>query len=264
MIPAVARVCFAPMAQQPPAPPAGGPPPGAPPRAYPPVPSAQAPAAAPAAPAAWGAGPQPAGPDPYAADRALQDWAAARGYQLGNAPDLRWYQGWYPCIYAYRITTAARELRATFGEAALWVLEGLEDDPVKRATGEDRHVFAFLTSPRFPARAAVRSKGGGSGVVDEIGFGLSSLFNSKQAGGALGDPTFEQRFDVTVPSRQEGDAALPMHLRQMLLQGGWKGILELRQGGLVAVPFNVRGFDPATLDWLIGLIGQIHSAFPAP
>lgn len=248
------------MTQQPPDPPAGSSAPG-----YPPVPSAQsAPAPQPqGTQPAWGTAAPPAGADPYAADRALQEWAQARGYQLGNMPDLRWYQGWYPCIYAYRIARVGREVRATFGDASLWLLEAWEDDPIKRATGEDQHLFAFLTGPRFPARAAVRTKGGGAGFVDEIGHGLNSLFSNKPAGGELGDPTFEQRYDVTVPSRQEGDAALPMPLRQMLLQGAWKGIIELRQGGMLMIPFGVRGFEPATLDWVIGLLGQVYGTFPA-
>lgn len=250
------------MEQQPPAPPAGGPPANAPAPAYPPVPSAQNAAAPQGGQPAWGTAAPPTGPDPYAADRALQEWAQTRGYQLGNTPDVRWYQGWYPCIYAFHIARVGRELRATFGDAGLWLLEAWEDDPIKRATGEDQHLFAFLTGPRFPARAAVRTKGGGAGFVDELGHGINSLFSNKPAGGMLGDPTFEQRFDVTVPSRQEGDAALPMPLRQMLLQGGWKGIIELRQGGLIMIPFGVRTFDPATLDWVIGLLGQVYGAFP--
>ncbi|MBI5533247.1 MAG: hypothetical protein HY898_11050 [Deltaproteobacteria bacterium] len=244
------------MAQNPPPPPAGGgyPPPPPAGGGYPPPP----PAGGGYPPAPGGGGYPAAAPvDPYAADRALEQWAQGRGYALNTSPDIRWYQGWYPCIYAYQIHRVGRELRAAAGDAGLWLVEAFEDDPIKRATGEDRHLCAFLTSPKFVARAAVRSKSGGSGVIDEIGHGIGSLFASKPAGGMLGDPTFESRFDVTIPSRQEGDAALPMALRQLLLQSNWRGIIEVRPGGLILIPFGQGQFEPQTLDALLGLLGQI-------
>lgn len=198
--------------------------------------------------------------DPYAAERALAHWAEARGYALQPSPDLAWYQAWYPFVYLFRIARVGRELRAAFGEAQVWIVEAFDPDPLKQATGEDRNVFAFLTSPRLTRRAAIRSRAGG-GIVQEISTGLGSLFKGGGSpGGALGDPTFEQRYEVTAPSREEGHAALPMPLRQMLLQTGWRGILELRAGGLACTMFDRRTFDPPTLDALIATLGQIYQA----
>jgi hypothetical protein len=57
----------------------------------------------------YSGGPPPA--DPYAADRALAQWAHARGFALQPSPDLAWYQAWYPFVYLFRIARVGRELR---------------------------------------------------------------------------------------------------------------------------------------------------------
>ena len=203
-----------------------------------------------------GAPPGPA--DPYAADRILAQWAQARGYVLSATPDLRWYQGWFPCVYLPPIARVGREVKATFGEANVAIVEAFEGDVLKQATGEDRSVVAFLMSSKLTHRAAIRSKAGG-GLVNEISSGLGSLFKSGGTPGTvLGDPTFEARFDVTTPSREESAFALKMPLRQWLLQTSWRGILEIRGGGAICTPFE-RRFEPATLDALVTAVGQIYS-----
>jgi hypothetical protein len=137
--------------------------------------------------------------------------------------------------------------------------EGAEDDPIKRATGEDRHLYLFITSPRFSARSAVRSKAGSGGVIDELGQGFGSLFATKPAG-VLGDSAFEAKFDVTVPSRQEGDLALPPGLRALLMQSNWRGILEVRPGGMLLIPFGPTLFEPQALDQLVVFAnGLLHA-----
>lgn len=212
-------------------------------------------------PPAGGYPPPPGGAparDPYAQDHALSAWAAERGYALSTQPDLRWYQGWAPFTYQPRPHRLGREVRAVFGDATLWAVEWVEDDPVKQATGDDRHLVALITSPRLGARAALRSKQGG-GVVNEISVGLNSLFGSKPApGAALGDPTLESAYDVSVPSRDEGDRALPMPLRRFLVGAGFRGVLELRQGGMLLDDYSTRRFEPATLDGLIHRAGQAY------
>jgi hypothetical protein len=97
--------------------------------------------------------------------------------------------------------------------------------------------------------------------VSDISSGLDSLFRGGGTpGGVLGDPTFEGRFDVTTPSREEGQNALPMGLRRLLVTTSFRGILEVRPGGLVGTLFDRRSFDPITLDMLIAQLGQIYSA----
>jgi hypothetical protein len=209
--------------------------------------------------------------DPYAPDRALAEWAQARGYGFSTAPDIRWYQAWYPFAYLFHITRLGREVRATFGDAAapvgLWIAETFEGDALKEAAGEDRHVVAFLTSSRLAYRAAVRSRTG-AGLVSDIGKELDSLFGSaKKTAGVLGDPTFESRFEVAVPTREEGVSALTVPLRQLLFQSQWRGILEVRAGGLVCAMHDRTGFDPATLDATIAFVGQLYQAaiaYPHP
>lgn len=251
------------MTQQPP----GGRPPGP---AYPPPPQGGAYGAPPPQGGAYGAPPPnaygapPGGayaaPDPYAAERALGEWAAARGYALNTSPDLNWYLGWYPLSYFPKVHRIGREVRATFGEASVWVAELFEQDTVKQATGEDRHLTTFLTSPRLVARASVRSRQGG-GMVSEISSGLDSLFGKRPAAGSvLGDPTLEGLFDITTPSRDEGNHALPMPLRQLLVQSNWRGILEVRAGGLVMDAYEKRPFEPAALDALLQVVGQTYRA----
>jgi hypothetical protein len=195
--------------------------------------------------------------DPYAAQRALDDWAAERGYTLNNNPDFAWYQGWFPFQYAFRLARIGRELRAQFGEASVFVAEAFEADDVKRVAGEDRHLYVFVTSAKLTARVSIRAKSGG-GLVNEVSRGLGSLLGGASPGSMLGDPTFEQRFDVTTPSRDEGNRALPMALRQFLLQSSWRGILETRPSGLLMIPYDRRGFDVATLDQVINNAGQLY------
>lgn len=229
------------MVQQPPGPPNYPPPPGA---------GVAPPAAAPGAAVP--------GADPYAAERALDEWAKSRGYALNASPDFGWYSGWQPFAYLFRFARVGREIRATFGDVTAFVVEAFEADPFKQATGEDRNVCCFVTAAALVARAAIRAKLGG-GVVNEIRSGFGSLFSGGGSpGGVLGDPTFETRFDVQTPSRDEGNRALPMGLRQHLLQSGWRGILETRPGGLVCVTYGQRIFEPQTLDAAITTAGQIY------
>jgi hypothetical protein len=232
------------MAQYPPAPPGGGyPPPPPPGGGYPPPPG--------------GGAPGYAAPDPYAADRALQEWASSRGYTLGTNPDFAWYQGWWPFQYAPRLARVGRELRAQFNEAGLFAVEGFEADEIKRAAGEDRQVYALVTSPRLQFRVALRSKSGG-GMVNEVSRGLGSLFSGSSAGSVLGDPTLEGRFDVGTPTRDEGNRALPLPLRQLLLHQNWRGIVEIRPGGMLVVNYDRRSFDPQSLEAVTSGAGQIY------
>jgi hypothetical protein len=204
--------------------------------------------------------PAPPPADPYAPERALAEWARQRGYALNASPDLGWYKRWAPFTYLFHMARVGRELRMTAEEASVWVIEAFEGDPVKEVAGEDRHLTAFLTSPRLAYRAAVRSKSA-AGFVSDISRGLDGLFGSKpQPGTVLGDATFEAKFDVAVPNRDEGNAAVTMPLRQYLLQSGFRGILELRAGGLVCAFHDRPGFDPASLEGTLALLGQIYRA----
>jgi hypothetical protein len=256
------------MAQQPPGPPNyPPPPPDAPPAqatagqpqapAYPPPPPGgayPAPPPAGAAPVAAGA----YGADPYAAQRAIEAWATSHGYTLGLTPDPAWYQAWSPFVYLFRMARVGRELRAEFQGTSVFLVEAFDPDPLKQASGDACALCGFVTSPKLACRVAIRSKLGG-GVMNELKSGFGALFSQSAPGGVLGDPTFEAHFDVSSPSRDEGNRALPLPLRQHLLQSGWRGILETRPGGLVCATFGQRGFDPPTLDAAHLTLGQLYT-----
>jgi len=234
------------MAQQPPGPPNYPPPP--PGGAYPAPPPAGTAQATPG----------PYGADPYAAQRAIEAWAQSNGYTFGATPDPAWYQAWNPFAYLFRISRLGRELRAEFQGATVFLVEAFDPDPLKQASGDAGALCGFVTSPKLACRVAIRSKQGG-GVMNELKSGFGALFSQSGPGGVLGDPTFEARFDVSSPSRDEGNRALPLGLRQHLLQSGWRGILETRPGGLVCCTFGQHGFDPQTLDAAHLTLGQLFT-----
>jgi hypothetical protein len=205
--------------------------------------------------------PHPAA-DPYAPERALQSWAQSRGVTINASPDARWYSSWAPFVYLPSFARVGREARARVAEAPTeanaFVVETFEGDPIKQATGDDRLLVAFVTSPRLAYRAAIRSRSGG-GVIDDLSRGFDAIVGTGPSpGSVLGDPTLERIFDIAVPTRDEGNAALPIPLRQTLLQSGFRGVLELRPGGLICALYDRRAFDPATLDALLGAVARIH------
>jgi hypothetical protein len=233
------------MAEPPPGPPNYPPPP--PGAAYP----APPPGAAPIAPAPYAA-------DPYAAQRAVEQWAASRGYTLGMTPDPAWYQAWKPFVYLFHFTRVGRELRGVFQDTGVFLVEAYDPDPLKQASGADCALCGFITSPRLACRAAIRSKLGG-GVMNELKSGLGALFSQPSQGSVLGDPTFEARFDVSAPSRDDAHRALPVPLRQQLLGSGWQGIIEIRPGGLLCTAFGQCAFEPQTLEAAHSALGQIFA-----
>jgi hypothetical protein len=76
----------------------------------------------------------------------------------------------------------------------------------------------------------------------------------------IGDAIFEAHCEVVAPSRAEGLAALPTGLRQWLVATAWRGILELRPGGLVTTAYGPPIFDPASLDATIHHLGHLYHA----
>ncbi len=229
------------MANYPPPPPGGYGPPGGPPGWGPPGQSAY---------------------DPYAVDRALAAWAIERQYELVAQADPNFYFSWYPFAYLPRPASILRELRAPIDDGRLFVAEATDSDPLRQAMGGSaRLLFFFILSPKLRCRASVRSKQGG-GIDKEIGRELSNLFGggAPPAGSILGDPTLEQRFDVTAPSRDEGNWALPMPLRQILVQPQFRGILETRAGGMVVHLYDYTAFEPRTLDGSIQMVSALYRA----
>jgi hypothetical protein len=197
-------------------------------------------------------------------------WATSKGYSVNPYPSASWYQQWGPFIYMFEIQGVGLEVECDFGEADLWLAEAYESGDIDyektgkvKHDGKDMHVVAFITSPHLKARGAVRSRLGG-GVKDDIGRTLGSLFSRTPDHSALGDDRLEALFEVAVPTKEEGNAALPPALRQYLLQHQWKGVLELRAGGMVCTMHERKGFDASNLEATITILGDLYRAAITP
>ena len=212
-----------------------------------------------------------AGHDPYAADRALAAWATQRGFELSPSGDVRYYHGWLPFQYLPRFDRVGRELKLSLGDAKVALVEAYDSDPIKQAANEHLHVIAFVLTPRVQARVAVRSKQVG-GLADGVSRGISAIEGFLSSGGqappppgsVLGDPTLEARCDVIAPGRDEGNAALPMPLRHILVHPAFRGAIETRNGGMVVTLYDHRRFDPQGLDALLVSLRQIVDAASGP
>jgi hypothetical protein len=114
------------------------------------------------------------------------------------------------------------------------------------------------SAPRIGHRAAFRTKRAG-GVVDGVARGLKaldSLFVTAPGPSLINDPTFEQHFEVWAPNAHEAHAAIPVPLRQLLVMGGFHGIVERHPGALCITSFDVTQFDPASLDRLLDVCNR--------
>lgn len=189
-------------------------------------------------------------------------WLTERKYEFVGQPDIRFYNAWLPFHYLSTFTRVTREVRATFDDARVYVVEAPDDNSIAHAFDSGPSILAFVQSPRFPARAALRSKSGG-GIGSDLERGFDSLFGSKPKT-FLNDPTLEKAFEVLAPSPQEGNVALPMTFRQRIVGGNFRGIIELRMQGMIVQSYNCRGFDPANLDPFINDIKTMIECFPIP
>ncbi|MGZ3424757.1 MAG: hypothetical protein ACXWUG_15635 [Polyangiales bacterium] len=212
------------------------------------------------------------------AEQKLHQWAQARGYAYNPHPNVEWYRSWAPFVFLFVPTRVGREVRAEFGDAQIWLVEAFNDEETERGE-EDRYVFTFLLSPALAYRAAIRSRMQKE-AVDEMRTSISPRKTPRSLGrwrwrerdqflrrtygrgvrGVIGDAIFEAHCEVQTPSREEGLAALPVALRQWLITTGWRGVLELRPGGLVGTTYGPPIFDPSALDATIHHLGHIYNA----
>ncbi len=211
-------------------------------------------------------------------DQRLHDWAGVRGYEFNAKPSAEWYQSWAPFVFLFVPTGVEREVRASFGDAQVWIIEARNAEQAQRGE-EDRYVVSFLLSPRLSYRAAVRSRMQKE-AVEELRTPINPRRTPRSLGrwrwrerdqflrrtygrgirGAIGDAIFEAHCEIQTPSREEGLAALPVALRQWLITTGWRGVLELRPGGLVSTTYGPPLFDPASLDATIHHLGYVYNA----
>lgn len=228
-------------------------------------------------PPGWDTRRPPSSPpiDPILAERALSGWAQTRGFELNARPDLRWYKAWAPFVYLFAPSHLGRELKAATHEATAWIVEAFDEES---ATPDDPYIVAFVTSPRIQYRGAIRSRLQKE-AIDE----LRTPFNPRRTPrpsvrwrwreregflrrtygrvvrGVIGDSIFEAHYEITTPTREEGAAAFPVALRHLLVHGGWRGILEVRPGGMILATYGPPMFDPPSLDTTLSLLGQVYA-----
>jgi hypothetical protein len=169
----------------------------------------------------------------------------------------------------------------------VFIVEAYEPAP-ERGVEPECYVLAFLASARIAYRAAIRSRMQKE-AVEELRTQLNPRKTPRSLSrwrwrerenflrrtygrgvrGVLGDAIFEAHCEIATPTREEGLAALPVALRHLLVQGGWRGILEFRPGGLVSTTYGPPMFDPASLDATLAMLGQVYNAatrhmYPGP
>lgn len=213
--------------------------------------------------------------DPIAARRAMEAWVRARGYEYNPAPDVSWFQGWSPFVFLFNPVQIGREIRAKFSDSWLWIAELFADGGAGKPL--QPFIVYFLTSERLQYRAAIRSR-----LQPEAVEEMRAIFNARRTPstlsrwryrerqnfmrrtygrgvrGAVADGVFEAHFEIATPSREEGLMALPLPLRQLLVQSTWRGILECRPGGLVATNYGPPRFEPQILDEQIATLSQMY------
>jgi hypothetical protein len=208
----------------------------------------------------------PYAPPPMAApvpDPRLPAWASHRKAELRVPGDARPFLGW-SVVYLPRVEQVTREARLTHSGAFITLAEVVASDAFRKAMSEDRMLVAMIQSPRIQYRAAVRSKRASGGLVDSFSRGLKALdsFMASSNTSMLFDPHFEAHFDVFGPTPHEAQAALPIPLRQLLVNSGFHGVIERFPGVILVMAYGISRFDPTELDRLLDVCGHVLATIP--
>ncbi len=215
-----------------------------------------------APPAAFQQAPQAVGYHQAPHDPQLLAWANYRHMELRAVGDPRPYFAAGSLHHLGRIVLVGREARLALPDGELLLTEVAVDEAFRKTVSEDRLVIAVVHSPRLRYRCALRSKQA-SGLADGMAKGLKmldSLVNVSRPF-LIGDPWLEQRFDLAGPSPEEAHAALPIPVRQYLMQSGFTGSLEFRTGFCILARDGVARFEPRGLDLLLDAASRVYSGF---
>jgi hypothetical protein len=166
-------------------------------------------------------------------------------------------------IFIPRVEQVPRDARLALpGGVVATLADVITSDGFRKAMGEERMIYALAQTPRLAYRAALRSRRSG-GLVDGMARGLKAL---EALGGApqgvLGDPAFEQHYEVWAPSSHEARAVFPIPFRQFLVASGFHGALERFPGAMIVTLFGVKRFDPPELDRLIDVTTRLLNLAP--
>jgi len=195
-------------------------------------------------------------------DPRVAAWVARWRAELRTPGDPRVFAPW-PVVFLPRVEQVPRDARLSLaGGVIATVADVVTNDAFRKAMGEERMVYALLQAPRLALRAAVRSRRG-SGVADGMARGLKALDALVGAPqGMLGDPAFEQHYEVWAPNHHEAHAAFPMPVRQVLVGTGFHGAVERFPGAMIVTLFTATRFDPVELDRLLDVAQRLLAVMP--
>jgi hypothetical protein len=206
---------------------------------------------------------QPLGTTTQPGASTLGAWAAQKRMQLREPGEVQTYANWMQYQFVPKMQHVVREGRVQLGDADVLVGEIVIQDELRRAVGEAHMLVAIVSYPRLQYNVAVRTKKLTS-LGDGLSRGLRALdqFVSSKPKDAplLGDPRFESKFEVRGPSPREAAMALPVAVRQFLMQTGFAGIVETRPGRL-AISQEPARFDATTVDLLLDTTRRLLDAF---
>jgi hypothetical protein len=197
-------------------------------------------------------------------DPRLTAWAAHRRAELRSPGDVQAFRAW-PVTYLPAVEHVSQQARIPLPNAMVTIGDFVSSDAFRKAVGEDRMLVAIIQSPRLAFRAAIRSKRSSGGLVDGVSRGLKALdalIAPPPPMGILRDPQFEQHYEVWAQSPQEAYNAVPIPLRQLLVTGGFHGIIERYPTGIVLTSFDLRRFDPTELERLLDVCTRVLAAIP--
>ncbi len=193
----------------------------------------------------------------------LNEWAAARGATIYSPGDVRPILAWQPFFFLPRLERVYCEARLQVPGAAVTLAECGMEDAFRKAVSEDRLLVALVHTQKSRYRASLRSKRASGGFVDSMARGIRMLDSFSGAPrGILGDPRFEQHYEVTAPSPQEANYAVPIPVRAALLAAGFHGIVELRVGAVLVTVYDAPRFDPSHLDRALDMASRVVGAMP--
>jgi hypothetical protein len=157
------------------------------------------------------------------------------------------------------IASVVREGRVQINDADVLMGEVVAHDELRRAIGEAHMLMALVYCPRIRYSVSFRTKKLTS-LSDGVSRGLKALdrlVSSKpKEAEVLGDPWFEQHFEVRAPSREEAAHALPAEARMLLVNSGFSGIIETAATRLTLVQQPAR-FDAPTVDRVLDLLARL-------
>ena len=196
-------------------------------------------------------------------DPRVSAWVARWRAELRTPGDPRTFAPW-PVMFLPRVEQVPRDARLALpGGVIVTVADVITSDALRKAMGEERMIYALAQTPRLAYRAALRSKRSG-GLVDGMARGLKALesLGGLPQGGVLGDPAFEQHYEVWAPSPHEARAAFPVPLRQLLISIGFHGSVERFPGAMMVAMFGATRFDPPELDRLLDITQRLLALAP--